>query len=79
MKMSGRRWMAGVMAAVMAMSALAGCSGGSEATEAAGTTEAAQETTAMAETTATAAAGGSFDGERGRKKRGHQGVGYGGC
>ena len=62
MKMSGRRWMAGVMAAVMAMSALAGCSGGSEATEAAGTTEAAQETTAMAETTATAAAGGSFEG-----------------
>ena len=62
MKTSGRRWMAGVMAAVMAMSALAGCSGGSEATEAAGTTEAAQETTAMAETPATAAAGGSFEG-----------------
>lgn len=46
MKISRRRWMAGMMAAAVAVSALAGCSGNSEATEAAGTTEAVQETTA---------------------------------
>ena len=61
MKISRRRWMAGMMAAAVAVSALAGCSGNSEATEAAGTTEAVQGTTAAPETTA-APAGGTFEG-----------------
>ncbi len=61
MKISRRRWMAGMMAAAVAVSALAGCSGNSEATEAAGTTEAVQETTGAPETTA-APAGGTFEG-----------------
>lgn len=61
MKINRKRWMAGMMAAALAVSSLAGCSEGEEAAQTDSTTAAVVESTTAAETTASQA-GGTFEG-----------------
>ncbi len=62
MRIRRRRWMAGIMAAALAMSSLAGCSGGGSQTEATAAETTIAETTTVAETTEAPKAGGTFEG-----------------